>query len=47
MGREPEKKVKQFSTPVGEIKSIEVELFTWEKTDYISKVKEVFGLNSH
>lgn len=45
MGREPEKKVKQFSTPAGEIKSIEVELFTWEKTDHVSKVKEVFGLN--
>lgn len=45
MGREPEKKVKQFSTPAGEIKSIEVELFTWEKTDHVPKVKEVFGLN--
>lgn len=44
MGREPEKKVKQFSTPTGEIKSIEVELFTWEKTDHVTKVKEVFGL---
>ncbi len=47
MGREPEKKVKQFSTPTGEIKSIEVELFTWEKTDHVTKVKEVFGLNSN
>lgn len=47
MGREPEKKVKQFSTPAGEIKSVEVELFTWEKTDHVSKVKEVFGLNDH
>lgn len=44
MGREPEKKVKQFSTPTGEIKSIEVELFTWEKTDHVTEVKEVFGL---
>lgn len=44
MGREPEKKVKQFSTPTGEIKSIKVELFTWEKTDHVTKVKEVFGL---
>lgn len=44
MGREPEKKVKQFSTPTGEIKSMEVELFTWEKTDHVDKVKEAFGL---
>lgn len=44
MGRQPEMKVKQFSTPAGEIKSVEVELFTWEKTDHISKVKEAFGL---
>lgn len=45
MGREPEMKIKQFSTPAGEIKSVEVELFTWEKLDYIDTVKREFGIN--
>ena len=45
MGREPEVKIKQFSTPAGEIKSIKVELFTWEKLDYLEIVKSEFGLN--
>jgi len=44
MGREPEVKIKQFSTPSGEIKSVEVELFTWEKLDYVAQVKEAFNL---
>jgi S-adenosylmethionine synthetase len=45
MGREPEVKIKQFSTPAGEIRSVEVELFTWEKLDYITTVKSEFGIN--
>lgn len=44
MGRQPEVKTKKFSTPSGEIKEVEVELFTWEKLDYVSKVKEAFSL---
>jgi S-adenosylmethionine synthetase len=44
MGREPEIKTKQFVTPAGEVKSVEVELFTWEKLDYVDKVKEIFKL---
>ena len=44
MGREPEVKIKQFSTPTGDIKSMEVELFTWEKLDYADKVKSEFGI---
>jgi S-adenosylmethionine synthetase len=44
MGREPEIKSKQFVTPAGEIKTVEVELFTWEKLDYVDKVKEAFKL---
>jgi len=44
MGRDPEVKIKQFSTPAGEIKSVEVELFTWEKLDYIDTVKKEFGI---
>ena len=45
MGREPEVKIKQFSTPSGEIRSVEVELFTWEKLDYVDTVKKEFGIN--
>lgn len=45
MGRQPEVKIKQFSSPSGEIKSVEVELFTWEKLDYVDTVKSEFGLN--
>ncbi len=49
MGREPRKVVKHFETkynePDGEkIKDIEVELFTWEKLDYVDVVKKAFGL---
>ena len=44
MGRTPEIKTKQFVTPAGEVKSVEVELFTWEKLDYVDKVKESFKL---
>ncbi|WP_018611956.1 methionine adenosyltransferase [Segetibacter koreensis] len=45
MGREPEVKIKQFTTPTGEIKSIEVELFTWEKLDYVDAIRTEFGIN--
>lgn len=44
MGREPQTVTKQFVTPAGEVRSVEVELFTWEKLDYVSKVKETFKL---
>jgi S-adenosylmethionine synthetase len=44
MGRQPEVKTKDFFTPAGEKKSIEVELFTWEKLDYVEKVKSVFEI---
>ncbi len=44
MGREPEIVTKQFVTPAGEVKTVEVELFTWEKLDYVDKVKETFKL---
>ena len=44
MGRTNETVTKTFSQPMGETITIEVELFTWEKLDYLDKVKEVFGL---
>lgn len=44
MGRTPRKVTKEFESSTGEKKQIEVELFTWERLDYIEKVKEEFGL---
>ena len=43
MGREPETITKTFRTN-GEEHKVDVELFTWEKLDYVDKVKEAFGL---
>lgn len=43
MGRQPEIVKKNFSRP-GEKKAMEVELFTWEKLDYVDKVKKAFSL---
>ncbi|CAL2077228.1 methionine adenosyltransferase [Tenacibaculum sp. 190524A05c] len=44
MGRKNEVISKKFVQPNGEVKEVEVELFTWEKLDYVAKVKEAFGL---
>ena len=44
MGREPQKVVKHFRSRYEGDKDIEVELFTWEKLDYVDKVKAAFGL---
>ncbi len=44
MGRKNEIVTKTFKNYYGEDKTIEVELFTWEKLDYVDKVKEAFGL---
>ena len=44
MGRKSEKKIKVFNSPTGETKSIEVELFTWEKLDMVDKIKSKFIL---
>ena len=44
MGRPSETVSKTFDSPSGESKTLEVELFTWEKLDYVDKVKKVFGL---
>ena len=44
MGRKPETVTKTFKSPSGEEKTVEVELFTWEKLDYVDKVKEAFGI---
>jgi S-adenosylmethionine synthetase len=44
MGRKPETVTKTFSTPNGEQKTVTVELFTWEKLDFVDQVKAAFGL---
>ncbi|HQL69584.1 MAG TPA: methionine adenosyltransferase domain-containing protein, partial [Bacteroidales bacterium] len=43
-GRSPRKVTKVFSSPYIEDKKVEVELFTWEKLDYVEKIKAVFSL---
>jgi len=46
MGRTPAVVQKTFETPYNGFRIIdkEVELFTWEKLDYVSRIKEVFGI---
>ncbi len=44
MGRVPEVVEKTFTSPDGKVKKVKVELFTWEKLDYVTKVKKAFGL---
>ncbi len=40
MGRKTELITKKFISSSGNLKEIEVELFTWEKLDYVEKIKE-------
>ena len=44
MGRTPETVTKTFTAPGGESKTLTVELFTWEKLDFVDKVKAAFKL---
>jgi S-adenosylmethionine synthetase len=44
MGREPKTVVKTFVNTDGKMKKIKVELFTWEKLDYVQRIKKEFGL---
>lgn len=43
MGRKNETITKTFERIDGSTKDVEVELFTWEKLDYVDKVKTAFG----
>ncbi|MGA8854062.1 MAG: methionine adenosyltransferase [Christiangramia sp.] len=45
MGKEPRKITKVFESPYKGKITREVELFTWEKLDYVDKVKEAISLN--
>ncbi|MEL6811463.1 MAG: methionine adenosyltransferase [Bacteroidota bacterium] len=44
MGRKNEVVTKTFYTPDRREKTLDVELFTWEKLDYVEQVKEAFGV---
>tara|TARA_R110002049_G_scaffold9962_1_gene49639 strand:+ start:20125 stop:21378 length:1254 start_codon:yes stop_codon:yes gene_type:complete len=44
MGRKNETVTKTYSQPDGKTITLDVELFTWEKLDYVDKIKSVFGL---
>ena len=44
MGREPQVVTKVFKSHYLPAKTVEVELFTWEKLDYVDKIKNAFDL---
>jgi len=44
MGRKSEVVTKEFLSPNGKVLTKKVELFTWEKLDYVSKVKKAFAI---
>ena len=44
MGRKSEFVTKTFNSPSGESKTLEVELFTWEKLDFVEEIKKQFKL---
>ena len=44
MGRDPQIVTKTFNSPYWGKKVVEVELFTWEKLDYVDVLKKVFNL---
>jgi len=44
MGRKNEVVEKSFIGHGGKVLKKKVELFTWEKLDYVAKVKKEFGL---
>jgi len=45
MGRTPQTVTKTFESQYWDTFSIEVELFTWEKLDYVDSFKKVFGIS--
>ena len=44
MGRQSEVVKKTFTSRYHETKTIDVELFTWEKLDRVNDIKRAFGL---
>jgi S-adenosylmethionine synthetase len=44
MGRQPQTVKKVFESPYNGRIEVEVELFTWEKLDYVDQIKKAFGI---
>lgn len=44
MGRKPEVVTKHFDNRYEGARDIQVELFTWEKLDYVDRIRQVFGI---
>ena len=44
MGRKPQVVKKTFVSPEGKVVTREVELFTWEKLDFVAKIRKAFNL---
>ncbi|WP_392470402.1 methionine adenosyltransferase [Sphingobacterium cellulitidis] len=44
MGRTPKTVTKTFENSNGETKTLDVDLFTWEKLDFVDEVKKAFGI---
>ncbi len=44
MGRTPRTVTKRFESPYSGVKEVSVELFTWEKLDYVDTIKQAFAL---
>jgi S-adenosylmethionine synthetase len=44
IGRTPRTVTKTFHSPIHGTKTVDVELFTWEKLDYVDRVKAAFNL---
>ena len=44
MGRTPRTVTKTFTNPYGDTKTVTVDLFTWEKLDFVDKVKAAFNI---
>lgn len=45
MGRTPQTVIKKFNSPYWDELSLEVELFTWEKLDFVDTFKKAFGIS--
>lgn len=46
MGRQPQTVTKRFSSKYEGVKEMTVELFTWEKLDYVDRLREAFAIDS-
>ena len=44
MGRTPVTVIKKYTSPYMEDVEVEVELFTWEKLDFVDEIKRAFGI---